>query len=579
MPVSNDFLKNLLPYAQGNFAPQAATGLPLGPVPAPGSDPLAGGMSLPPPGAPPEALASVPPPIEPPPQSPAYQTGFKPPEPPPASQMPGNQLDEGAVRAGLEAAAARQAPPAPVAPNAPTGPGPAQPAGLPSLIPVRSGGTAAHEVDVAGDRQKSLIEGATDTRVKGTRTAQDLQIEAENEKIRAAQHGYDMADAAAAGARVRQANEAARLDDQQKEIDAAVANRAVTPIKDYFADKSTGNKLLMGLALAIGGFGAGKTGSGNNPAMTMLQADMDRDLKTKEMRSRQESTEKQGKIDAAQQGFNNLVKQGGLAYARDAEAAAQQRMIGSQAQILAAKTAIPEIKARAEQIQAETVAKSKEYQAQAMIKFVPKTGGGVSFFDRKTGLPLTQQQAFKLQSEREARGEEQAGKIDVANIAAQKGQKTSNDENRRFIGSQTQQAKIPEAVAVIDSAKKLAAAAGNDGIGLAAQTLWKASPVLYEKRYGPAAAAREQAFQAVANLDINRISGGNVSPTEDVRNKAKLYGARTAAARAQALEAFEAPVNLAQKNILAAAGPEAAAEYQNNQAALAPPPIAFTPQK
>jgi hypothetical protein len=309
----------------------------------------------------------------------------------------------------------------------------------------------------------------------------------------------------------------------------------------------------------------------------MLNADMDRDLKTKEMRFRQQSADKQGKVDAAQQGFNNLARQGGLAYARDAEAAATQRQMGYQAQILAAKTARPEIRARAEEMLAATTAKAKEFEAQAMIKFVPKKDGSVSFFDRKTGLPLTQAQAFKLQSEREARGEEQAGKVDVANIAAQKGQKTSNDENRRFIGTQTQQAKIPEAMAAIDTAKKLALVAGDAGLGPVAHGIWARSPYLYEKTYGADAAAREQAFQAVANIDTHNISGGSVSKEELGRNVAKLYGAKNAASRAQALEAFSAPVSLAQKNIMAAAGPAAAAEYQQNQAALAPAPINFTP--
>lgn len=98
-------------------------------------------------------------------------------------------------------------------------------------------------------------------------------------------------DADAAGERARLAAEreaeAQRVREEQdaiiagkrREYDDAVESWKGAKIKDYWSDKSTGDKALAALSVAMGSFGAALTGRGQNDALRILDNAIERDYK------------------------------------------------------------------------------------------------------------------------------------------------------------------------------------------------------------------------------------------------------------------------------------------------------------
>lgn len=552
MPVSNQFLAGLLPLAN-----QQGVGGALAQYGG-GSLPGYGQFNVPPP----PAAAPLPPPPAPPPAV-APQVAVAPTEgAPPPVPIP----DPQAAPATLS-----QLPGAPP---------------MPHLLQVRGKGVAAHEEDTVGSRQKGLIEGSYVSQAAGVESAAEHLMKGQDEVISALEAQRVQNEVAREAAKEDQRRELQVRQEAQDGINRSVQERtSVERPTDYWADKSVGSRVMMTLALALGGFAAGKSG-GPNQAMAMLNADMDRDIKTKELRYRQQSGEANAKVDAAQQAFNNNVRSGGLEYARDVEKASQAAMLANQTGIMAAKSKREDIQARAVETIGNLMAEKQKHEATAMIKFVPKAGGGVSFLDPKTGLPLTQAQAFKIQSEREARGEEFAGKAQLQQIENEGKVAASHATQRvdattkgtQFISSQMQQAGLPGMRAQVEQAMALQQQVGDKGSGAIAQGLWARSPLAYGQLYGKEAAAREQAFQSLANYNIKQTSGGAVSESEWTRNVAALYGAKTEEARQQAIEAINENMQRAENNIYAGANPESVAQYRANLAAVQKPKIDFKPK-
>ena len=72
-----------------------------------------------------------------------------------------------------------------------------------------------------------------------------------------------------------------RVNSQLDELDNLQRKQAALKIKDPWADRSTGNKVLAALLIALGGIGAGLTG-GPNMALQVLEKTLESDLKTQE---------------------------------------------------------------------------------------------------------------------------------------------------------------------------------------------------------------------------------------------------------------------------------------------------------
>jgi len=426
-----------------------------------------------------------------------------------------------------------------------------------------------------GATQIGLMNKAQEEQLKANKDISEIQQHEQLRQAMAASVAKDNAEAQMAGAR------AAQLDEQKRTADAAAKVTQASagldkPITDFWSDKSVGAKVGLALAAALGQAGAGIAGHGGaNPVTAMINQAMDHDLKTKQMNF-QRGLEKKS---AAQQDFNNVVHQIGMAPASDAYAAAMKAKLGAEAQMQASQSKNVDIQSGALKFQADQNADADKFKAQSAMKYVQAQKAAPTFALPGNPIPVDAKTAFAAKEKRDEQTTEQQNKLDLAAMKSGGKGGEHQDENRRFIATQMHQAGIPAAKEVLTQATKTAQAAGDEGIGPVARQLWERSPYLYEKYYGPKAAAREQAFQALANVDIHTMSGGAVSKDEMSRMVSKIYGAGDAKSRAQAIDSFSAPIQHAERTILAGGGQSASQEYKQNFAAETPPPVAFTPKE
>jgi hypothetical protein len=565
MPVSNNFLAGLLPAANGYFAPQSVAGA-VDP-----NDPLLGGQSAMPPQV---APGQVPIPMAPPPDMPAG-----PPEAmsrgPAFESPPADPLLGGASREPVPASVLNMSAPPPQAPP-PEPPAPGAP--QPKLIATMSPGTKAREVDVAGQRQLGLIGGATEKRVGGVEAAVEGQDKSQQAIIDAANQGIAEQTARQEAARQTMAKNQAQLDEDQRKIDEATKMRAETPMTDYWADKSTGSRVMATLGLAMGAFAASLRGT-QNGALQMLNADMDRDLKTKQQRYMQEKGKIDATRDAAQNAFNNHVRQFGMAGASDIEAGAQRQKLAYEAQKMAATAKRPEIQGQGAQIAQNLQADADEYKAKALIKYVPPTAKGVQYTDPNIGIPMTRGEALKWRQQNITQESSQEGKLAVAALKGGASGKKLQDTNRRFIAEKLQSADVPGSLAALKAAQE-DMDKNDKGIDPISTGVWAkgaAGRFAYKKMWGPVAARREQEWSTTANRVGKAIAGVAVNPAEEQRLAQQLKGAGDADARRVAMQQAEEYLLSQQRSVFAGAGQEATDEYKTNLARETPEKIDFKP--
>lgn len=466
-----------------------------------------------------------------------------------------------------------------VQPSVSGAPGAAAPPQSQIRLMAGTGGTPAHEVATMGPKALELNKQALKEETDANREATDMMVLAKAQQAAGADEAYGRAkqdhDAAAA---VQAANQRQVAQANQAALDAVKAHSEVAPITDYWSDRTAFQRIGAGLSILAAGIGQAISGDKkDNPAAQMLQADMDRDLRTKQLRFQQQQAGAKAKVDAAQDHYNNLVRQVGMDPANDIVAASQRQMVAAEADKKAALETIPALKAGYVKAAGAMRAESDRYLAKAAIGYKQATAGtGPTVFDPAIGInvPLKQYQEYAVKRAQE--DQQQQGRTD---LAAMKGEnKKGVQEGVQFVSKQMQQAKIPQLRETLNEAMKWQQAAGDSGTGRIARAAWAMSPMVYGSAFGEEAAAREQAFQSLANAQIKETSGGAVSDSEWSRNVAALYGARTDAARQQALDAMNASLEKAERNIYAGAGPEAAAEYKSNFQNMAPKPVDFTPK-
>lgn len=341
---------------------------------------------------------------EPPPT--AAQLGFAPKmAPPPGPDMFGSQAD--ASMAAFNKGVAAEAPPPPppriaglVAPPS------AGPADRPfPLVRMGGGGVAnlpAKETELRGPhlqeqqgRRNEAIAGAIDAvRERSEHTAsQEFAMAYQNEvKAQAREEAVNYAAA--------ERNE--ELAQRQADFDQSVkAMSAMQNQPDYWASKSTPQKFGMLVGLVLGGFLQGKRG-GNNPAMDMLNMDINRELQQQEMRYKMAS----GTVQAKQTAFGLAMEK----YKNEdaARAAARAAMLdGVQAQ-MAQQAALwkgTDAQNRATMALA-ALEDEKMAQIAAGIQFTParQVAMGPTFVDPRTGLTYNEAQAREMA--KEIRGQE-----------------------------------------------------------------------------------------------------------------------------------------------------------------------------
>lgn len=297
-------------------------------------------------------------PPAPPPVMPAAVAG--PPPPPPPAPMP-----------------PPVAPPVSVASAEPPRVQPPQPAG-PRIF--NTGGSPAHEVRTMGDTQSMLMKRRDSTLAD---TAGIVRDEANQAALKEAMDARVRID----DATKRQAEAAASKQSYQDQMDMARANIDRTTAEvakgPEAVKESAGDKVIAGIALALGAMGASLNG-GPNYAMQIVNKKADDQVAQK----RAEWEAKKDKLGAQKSQFGNLVQQYGVDGAEDILRAAHTEQIAAQMQESAASRGINQNNAAFAQTLGNIQAQADEYKAKAGIKYVQATAGQQMVLDQRTGVPV-----------------------------------------------------------------------------------------------------------------------------------------------------------------------------------------------
>lgn len=170
-------------------------------------------------------------------------------------------------------------PPAPLAPPppaaaAPRPAAPRRPGGAPSTAGLNTG---AEERKLYGEEERLSNEAVTAEQKAGEVKKQIAGVEATN--------AQDLANQKLAAAQQQQQVIAAANQRTQQWADRAQAESEKfqkMDFHDYWADKSTGNKVLAGLAMLTGA--AGRTDNSTNPGMKMINDAIERDFRMQQVR-------------------------------------------------------------------------------------------------------------------------------------------------------------------------------------------------------------------------------------------------------------------------------------------------------
>ncbi len=148
--------------------------------------------------------------------------------------------------------------------------------------------------------------------------------------------------------------------DHQRSVEAynkyiAAAGGLGDPKDEFWAKKDTGTKILSGLALVASGLGAGLTGQGGNPLMTVIQHQIDQNYDAhkqniKDLYEAQRAAGAVGDSDLARQEFENKAKIQYFDLASQhvaSELKAVAARSGSQLAVLAANDTVNKLQAEA----------------------------------------------------------------------------------------------------------------------------------------------------------------------------------------------------------------------------------------
>lgn len=476
------------------------------------------------------------------------------------------------------------APPVAAAPTAmPPQPVPIPEAPAPDNRPVvmTTPGTAGGERLTVGPTALALRNKAQGEREHGLGESERLQIQAQDERRQMAQKAYDRADAEQSGASAAIANNQKRVEAATKQVaDSTKGTEEIAPMKDFWADKGVASKIGMMLAVGLTQAGQGLSRqSGPNPMMQALQSEMQRDLDTKKARFQQQTQLAGAKKDAAQQNFDNLVRQVGMDPALKIQAAASNNKLAAEAEMLAANTKKPEIMAQGAKVGAELRAQGAENQASA-LKLTQGSGPTQTVFDPKIGVAVPMKDYQKYRVDQAKEGAQQEGRIELAGMKGGPKSSEQMSQNTRFMAEKMQTAQIPQTLASIDAAASELKKGNTKGIGIlgsAANKGGELSRKAYEAYYGKDASQREQDWMGVKGQIVSTLSGAGVGDKERAMWDRMLDGANTAEARSHALQRARERVKAAEKNIAAGAGPDASQEYYRNLRAQTPGGVGVNP--
>lgn len=522
MPVSDDFLKKVLPAANsyanpGLSLPEGLQAAPVGAPPPP--------LDLPPAGPP----SPIPPP-------PAPLGGAS--VPPPNVSVPNMSVQ----------------PPPPPAPPPPPGPqGP---------VRATTGGRAAHEELQAGPERIGLLNKSEATQQEAIKAKFALDKQLADEQMLAAAEAKKKAEGQIEGAQTAMAEEQAKTNAAQAKIEQA-AEPLKKPTTSFFDDKSTGQKVGMALAAAIGAFGTAFGKGGDNPAMKILNSAIEDDARTKQSNFQRNVAVK----DAAQQDYNNLVRQIGLAPANERYKAGMANAMAADAQMAGAKAKTIEAKQAAIGAASALSAKSDEYKANSLIKWKEAVKGTNKIFDPELGTWVDEKSYGEYAQKRALQGRENASQEAIAGM--KQGDKVN--EGTKFIAEKAQSANIPGTLASLDAAAAELKKGNTKGIGVTGRAIKTVLGDLgYSAIYGSDTSQREQDWTMLKSETMHTLTGAGMGPEERKTYNTMLEGAGTPAARIHAIKTTRDAIQRKFDSIKAGAGPAAAAQYDANLRALQP---------
>ncbi len=517
----------------GAASPATASTTPIGPM-APGPLPpdLFGQPGAPAPIAMPQEMAPPPPP---------------PPDP---------HLDEAR---GMSVAG----PPPPMATDGPP-PAPAGPPPPPAVVPpagARSGGNEYPLLAVPGggvipehefDRRGPSLKGAQGVR----NVASEQTIDRVNDRNQGmADQEYGLALDQERQARAREAalqQSFAERDEEmaqrQADFDGAVKQMGKLGTIDrdrFWASRTTGQKIAGIIELACSGF---------NRAPSLLMKRIDDDVKAQEFAyhaTRDTAQAKQTAYSMAMQKYQNADA------ARAMSRAAAMETVQAQFAQVSAKWKGTEAANRADMASA-ALQDEKMMQIANGIQFIPAQSVGRRFFDPRTGLTYSEQEAKAMSGKVDERDFDNrktvatiGGNLAVADAHAQTelqkaqlARAEKSDEGAARISQQLQTAGVPMARAAAESALAALNKSRGGRLEAAARAVLPGDSdnVVMPEDWN----AREQKFQNFKNLAMKVIAGNVTAPEEKRMDKA--LGSSDPASRERAINDYLSMLDEIEKN-------------------------------
>jgi hypothetical protein len=355
--------------------------------------------------------------------------------------------------------------------------------------------------------------------------------------------------------------------------------------KRYWKKQGAGDQIEQALLMLFGGLGQA-SGVGNI-GFQYIMKEIDNDLEAQKFDYMVQQDKAKGAHNAfamAMDRFGSEDAAAGVARAASIDAT-MQKINQVQAQwkgVDASNTA--------DMLRAQLLSE-RERTIAAGIKFVPAqaVGGGYKMFVRGQEVPgvVSEKEAQRIALEHGVKPSERVDEEMVkggiqstiehqkATAAARLKGGEKADEGARDIAHQMQTAGIPKMRALTSAAlSAMAESEGGKGEAATRSLIGSLVPFVGESAanamMSDSANAREQAFQAFANLNMNQLSGGAISPSEEGRLKKQLGTTSDPASRRRALMTVLTQLDAAETNIRAGNSPEASQKY--DQASGKSPP-------
>lgn len=237
-----------------------------------------------------------------------------------------------------------------------------------------------------------------------------------------------------------------KTNEQVQKLESLRAETENFKFKDFWADKSTGSKVMAGIAMALGGLGGAYTGKGDNKAFDVLNQAMERDLNLQKLNF--EKMQKGGEVTKSilstmNQQFDNAV-QADLATRYYMTQAAQNELSR-----IASKYQGPELQARAtqlnENLERQRIGIKQQFEQQAQMKAVQSQfgAGGPMSAEQEMAFARMDPKGYEVYKDRKERT---VGDLGLART--NQGAKKANDilgAESRMVGNIQEMQKILKA--------------------------------------------------------------------------------------------------------------------------------------